>query len=323
MCQPASQSGELQWRRRNRLPRWLKKRLPASNEGFFTHRLLTELSLSTVCEHARCPNLPECYSRRVATFMILGSRCTRNCGFCAVTSAKPEPVDWTEPVRVAQAAKRLGLRHVVITSVTRDDLPDGGAELFHATVVQVRKLTGATVEVLTPDFQGNWQALERVLAAGPDVFNHNIETVPRLYRRVRPKADYRRSLLLLRRAKQARPGMPTKSGLMVGLGETFEEVLEVLADLRDVECDMVTIGQYLSPSPRHLPVQRYWRPEEFERLRQLAQSMGFRAVACGPFVRSSYRASELLHANVTGQADGNCEFSSTRLPRLLACVWGS
>ena len=226
--------------------------------------------------------------------MILGNVCTRPCGFCSVPKGKTEALEIDEPQRVAEAAARLGLKHVVITSVTRDDLPDGGAEHFHRCVLAVRQRTGATVEVLTPDFIGKAGALERVIQAGPEVFNHNTETVPRLYRDVRGrKSDYRWTLELLRRAKRLDPAVKTKSGLMLGLGETHDELLDVLADLLDAGCDMLTLGQYLQPSPEHLPVARYVPPGEFDELGQAAKVMGFRRVASGPFVRSSYHAGEM------------------------------
>lgn len=259
--------------------------------------LLEGLGLDTVCLSAACPNLGECFARRTATFLILGPVCTRNCRFCAVPKGTPRPVDPGEPRRVALAAAELQLRHVVITSVTRDDLPDGGAGQFAATVTAVREaLPEATVEVLTPDFRGRPAALEKVMAAGPRVFNHNVETVPRLYPAARPQADYRRSLEVLRRAKEMRPGILTKSGLMVGLGEREEEVLAVLADLRSAGCDAVTIGQYLRPSKAHLPVREYLTPETFARYRARAREMGFRYVASGPLVRSSYLAEDALRA---------------------------
>ncbi|GBD35554.1 Lipoyl synthase [bacterium HR36] len=280
--------------RKRRLPGWLKKPLPRGNEAFYTHRLLRELRLETVCENSRCPNLPECYARRTATFMILGNICTRPCGFCAVARGKPLPVEADEPQRVAEAARRLGLRHVVITSVTRDDLPDGGAEHFYRCILAVRQLTEATVEVLTPDFLGNLRAVDRVLEAGPDVYNHNVETVPRLYRKVRGRADYNRSLRLLAHVKEQAPHIRTKSGLMLGLGETREELLEVLADLRQHGCDCLTLGQYLAPSLRHVPVVRYVPPHEFAELGQIAKRLGFLHVASGPFVRSSYHADEMV-----------------------------
>ncbi len=278
-----------------RLPRWLKRRVPKGNANHFTAQLLDELHLETVCDNARCPNRMECYSQKTATFMILGNVCTRACSFCAVPRGKPKPPDADEPRRVAEAAARLGLRHVVITSVTRDDLPDGGADHFCQCVLAVRERTGASVEVLTPDFIGHPEALQRVAAAAPDVFNHNTETVPRLYRRLRgSKSDYRWTLELLQRIKRLNPAVKTKSGLMLGVGETQEEILDVLADLRDRDVDFVTLGQYLQPdSGRLLPVTRYLPPEEFTELGWAARSMGFLQVASGPFVRSSYHAREM------------------------------
>tara|TARA_B100000029_G_scaffold129096_1_gene122629 strand:+ start:769 stop:1599 length:831 start_codon:yes stop_codon:yes gene_type:complete len=258
-----------------------------------TEGILTDLGLQTVCESARCPNRTECWSQQTATFMILGNVCTRPCGFCSVPKGKTETVELDEPERVAEAAERLGLSHVVITSVTRDDMPDGGADHFYHCVLAVRRRTGAAVEVLTPDFLGNTDAIDRVLEASPDVFNHNTETVPRLYDRVRRNARYQRTLDLLKRVKDRRPEIPTKSGLMLGLGETVEEVLEVCADLRSVGCEMITIGQYLQPSPEHLPVERYVPPEEFDEIGRLVRKIGFGMVASGPFVRSSYHAGEM------------------------------
>jgi lipoic acid synthetase len=281
---------------KRRLPEWLKRPLPAGNENFFTHTLLRELRLETVCENARCPNRPECYSRRTATFMIMGNVCTRPCGFCSVPKGAPEALESDEPERVALAAQRLGLKHVVITSVTRDDLPDGGAEHFYRCVRAVRARTGAVVEVLTPDFLGDRSAIERVLAAEPEVFNHNTETVPRFYKKVRGRADYQRSLDLLAHVKARAPHTTTKSGLMLGLGETRQELLDTLADLRKARCDMLTLGQYLTPTLKHVPVARYVPPEEFDELGELARKLGFAKVASGPFVRSSYHAGEMVHA---------------------------
>jgi lipoic acid synthetase len=268
--------------------------LPHGNENFFTEHLLRELRLETVCENARCPNRPECYSRRTATFMILGNVCTRPCGFCSVPRGTPEPLEEDEPERVAEAAFRLGLKHVVITSVTRDDLSDGGADHFYRCIRAVRARTGAAVEVLTPDFLGDTAAIDRVLGAEPEVYNHNMETVPRFYRKVRGRAEYQRSLDLLAYVKRKAPHVVTKSGLMLGLGETTEELLDTLADLRAVHCDTLTLGQYLTPTLKHIPVARYLPPEEFEALAVLARSMGFRKVASGPFVRSSYHADEMV-----------------------------
>lgn len=281
---------------RRRLPAWLKRPLPAGNENFFTHELLRELQLETVCENARCPNRPECYARRTATFMIMGNVCTRPCGFCSVPRGTPDALADDEPERVAEAAAQLGLKHVVITSVTRDDLPDGGADHFYRCIRAVRARTGAVVEVLTPDFLGDTAAIDRVLAAAPEVFNHNTETVPRFYKKVRGRADYRRSLDLLAYVKAQRPELTTKSGLMLGLGETREELLETLADLRAARCDMLTLGQYLTPTLKHVPVARYLPPEEFDELGVLARKLGFSKVASGPFVRSSYHADEMVHA---------------------------
>ena len=277
-----------------RLPKWLKREVPKGNANHFTSTVLDELRLETVCENAKCPNRMECYSQKTATFMILGNVCTRPCGFCAVSRGKPEDLEDDEPARVAEAALRMELKHVVITSVTRDDLPDHGAEHFYRCVVAVRERTGATVEVLTPDFVGHPEALDRVVDAAPDVFNHNTETVPRLYRRVRgPKSDYRWTLELLRRVRMRNPQVRTKSGLMLGLGETREELFDVLADLRDYGCDFLTLGQYLQPTSRSLPVERYVPPEEFDEVGEAARQLGFKQVASGPFVRSSYHARDM------------------------------
>jgi lipoic acid synthetase len=280
-----------------RLPSWLKRRLPHGNGNFYTQELLRELRLETVCENARCPNRPECYSRRTATFMILGNVCTRPCGFCSVSKGLPHELESDEPERVAEAAKRLGLRHVVITSVTRDDLPDGGADHFRRCVLAVRDRTGAAVEVLTPDFLGDRDAIDTVLAAAPEVYNHNMETVPRLYKKARGRADYARSLDLLGWVKRRRPETVTKSGLMLGLGETTEELFDVFADLRAVGCDTLTLGQYLAPTLKHIPVARYVRPEEFDALAAQARLLGFKKVVAGPFVRSSYHADEMVEAD--------------------------
>ena len=291
---PLTMSGGLTPFPPRRRPPWLKKRLPQGPEVESVRAMLAERSLHTVCQSAHCPNLWECFARRTAAFMILGDRCTRACGFCAVTKAAPLPVDPGEPARVADAAKALGLRHVVITSVTRDDLADGGAAQFAETIAAVRRATGATVEVLTPDFGGNEDAIRTVASARPDVYNHNLETVPSLYRRVRPQADYARSLALLETVKRLDARIMTKSGLMLGLGETTDDVLAVLADLRRAGCDLLTLGQYLAPSKEHLPVARFVPPEEFEELGRKAREMGFAGVASAPFVRSSHEAGTLL-----------------------------
>ena len=279
-------------RERRRLPRWLKRPLPKPGM-YYTDSVIQDLRLETVCESAKCPNRTECWSQQTATFMILGNVCTRPCGFCSVPKGKTETVELDEPERVAEAAERLGLKYVVITSVTRDDLPDGGADHFYHCVHAVRNRTGAEVEVLTPDFLGDRAAISRVIEARPDVFNHNTETVPRLYDRVRRNADYQRTLDLLAQIKDEAPDMPTKSGLMLGLGETTEEVLEVCADLRAVGCDMITLGQDLAPSPQHLPGERFVPPDEFDEIGDLVRSLGFTMVASGPFVRSSYHAGEM------------------------------
>lgn len=278
--------------RRPRLPKWLKRPLPQPGMAY-TDNVIHDLRLETVCESAKCPNRTECWSQQTATLMILGNVCTRPCGFCSVPKGKTETVELDEPERVAEAAARLGLKHVVITSVTRDDLPDGGAEHFYQCVIAVRERTGAAVEVLTPDFLGNRNAIDRVIQARPDVFNHNTETVPRLYHRVRRNAEYQRTLDLLAQVKKTAPDMPTKSGLMLGLGETRDEILEVCADLRQVGCDMITLGQYLQPTFEHLPVERFVPPDEFDEIGDLVRSLGFSMVASGPFVRSSYHAGEM------------------------------
>lgn len=278
-----------------RLPPWLKRELPAGNGNNFTRSLIEDLRLETVCESARCPNKPHCWSRRSATFMILGNVCTRPCGFCSVPKGgTPELVEDDEPARVAEAAFRLGLRHVVITSVTRDDLPDGGAGHFARCIHAVREKTGATVEVLTPDFLGDVAAIDTVIDAAPEVFNHNLETVPRLYRKVRGRAEYRRSLDLLERVKRRAPQLVTKAGLMLGIGEDIEELFDVLADLRTIDCDVLTLGQYLAPTLKHIPVARFVPPEEFDEIAARARKLGFRTVVAGPFIRSSYHADEMV-----------------------------
>ncbi|HHN64100.1 MAG TPA: lipoyl synthase [Nitrospirae bacterium] len=275
-----------------RLPEWLKTKEITGHHD--TKHILRRHGLNTVCEEARCPNRGVCFSRPTATFLILGDRCTRNCGFCSVSSGTPQPLDTTEPERVARAAAEMKLRYVVITSVTRDDLPDGGARQFALTVRMIRSLSEEIkIEVLTPDFKGQKDALEIVLNERPDVFNHNVETVPRLYPVVRPQADYKRSLRVLEMAKEIKKRQITKSGLMVGLGETFQEVVDVLRDLRSHGCDMVTIGQYLRPGKDNIPVVEYVTPGLFDRYRDVAYEMGFSFVASGPLVRSSMNAEEM------------------------------
>jgi len=276
-----------------RMPAWMRRPLTAPGRSAEVSAMLDELHLNTVCRSAKCPNRGECYASGTATFMVLGTACTRNCRFCAVDTVRPEPPDPGEPVRVAEAAARMGLRHVVVTMVSRDDLPDGGASHVVETIDALRALPGVRVEVLVSDFQGDEAAIDVVALACPDVFNHNVETVPRLYPEVRPQADYDRSLAVLGRVKAIAPGVPTKSGLMLGLGETPEEVEAVLADLRGVGVDIVTLGQYLRPSAAHLPVAEFVTPETFDRYAKTARALGFTGVASAPFVRSSYHAGEV------------------------------
>lgn len=276
-------------------PAWLKTKLPSDRNYFELKKIMRERGLHTVCEEASCPNISECWSHRTATFLILGDICTRACGYCDVTSGKPLPLDLDEPRKVAEATRVMGLQHVVITSVNRDDLPDGGSHIFAEMVARIRQETpDCRIELLIPDFVGDWDSLAVVMAAQPEILNYNTETVPRLYRRVRHKARYDRTLELLRRAKELGQsyGVVTKSGLMVGLGETKEELVEVMHDLRSVQCDVMTLGQYMRPSPKHLKVERYYTPEEFADLKQIALSLGFKHVESGPLVRSSYHAHE-------------------------------
>jgi len=278
-------------------PHWLKKRLPTGRDYEKIKRLIDRDQLHTVCQEARCPNIWECFSQQTATFLILGSRCTRDCRFCSVAQGPEGPPDPDEPARVAAAARQLRLNYVVITSVTRDDLPEGGAAFFAETIEAVHsQIPSARVEVLIPDFQGDAGALRTVLNAHPDVLNHNIETVPRLYAIVRPQANYRRSLQLLSRVRKYAPGLPIKSGLMLGLGESPQETRSTLQDLIDAGCRILTLGQYLQPSKAHLPVERFVSPDEFEDWKGTALEMGFSEVASGPFVRSSYHAHELYQA---------------------------
>jgi lipoyl synthase len=274
-----------------RHPPWLKVRAPGGPGWLETRAAVSELRLHTVCEEARCPNVGECWAHRTATFMLLGDTCTRNCGFCAVTHGRPLTVDPDEPRRVASAVARLGLRHVVVTSVNRDDLPDGGAAHFAQTVRALKEaIPECRVEVLVPDFKGREESVDEVVDAPIDVFNHNLETVPRLYARVRAGARYDRSLAVLGRARHRRPELITKTGLMLGLGEQEPELTSVFGDLRAVGCDILTLGQYLRPSVAHLAVERYVPPEEFDALRDRALALGFRHVEAGPLVRSSYHA---------------------------------
>src|SRR5215467_12320772 len=276
-------------------PAWLRAPAPVGENYRDLKRLVESLQLHTVCESAACPNIGECWNRRTATFMILGNVCTRRCGFCAVQKGGPLPVDYDEPRRVAEACAALGLKFAVITSVNRDDRKDGGAELFALTIQAIReRVPGCGVEVLVPDFQGSHAAMDIVLEASPDVLNHNTETVPRLYRQVRLGARYERSLDMLAYVKRAHPRTPTKSGLMLGLGETIEEVLDVMRDLRLAQVDILTLGQYLRPTLQHLPVLRFAPPEEFAELKRRGYEMGFRYVESGPLVRSSYHAADAV-----------------------------
>jgi lipoyl synthase len=328
------------------LPRWLKRNVPKGNANHFTANTIAQFGLQTVCDHAKCPNRMECYADKTATFMILGDTCTRGCRFCSVRHGAPQPVDPDEPRRVAEAARQLGLRHVVITCVTRDDLPDGGAEHFCRTIAEVRRVganadlagrsgtpvpdtlgalgataglsssasstrvpltlalsrrergpSAPTIEVLPSDFAGNIAAVDRLIEAAPEIYNHNTETVPRLFVTVRnPKADYRWTLNMFRHIHRRNPAIQLKTGLMLGLGETTQELLDTLADLLEVGCHLLTLGQYLQPAPDRLPVARYVPPEEFDELGRFARQMGFRQVASGPFVRSSYHAREMAVA---------------------------
>ncbi len=280
---------------KTRRPEWLRVRAPGGENWRDVKSLVESLRLHTVCESARCPNVGECWNQRTATFMILGNVCTRRCGFCAVQKGAPLPVDYGEPTRVAEAAAALGLRYAVITSVNRDDRKDGGAEMFALTIRAIReRIPVCKVEVLIPDFQGSHAAMDMVLEAAPDVLNHNLETVKRLYRQARSGARYERSLEILAYAKAARPSIPTKSGIMVGLGETMDEALEAMRDLREHRVDILTVGQYLQPGRQHLPVTRYVTPPEFDQLRQAGREMGFSHVESGPLVRSSYHAADVV-----------------------------
>lgn len=277
-----------------RLPAWLRRPLARGGEYQHVDALLGELQLSTVCREAKCPNRGECFASGTATFLVAGDACTRGCRFCAVETRVPQPLDPDEPARVGEAVARLGLRHAVVTMVTRDDLTDGASGHIVATIEAIRAAApGTAIEVLVSDFGGDMAAVDAVADAAPDVFNHNLETVPRLYASVRPGADYASSLAVLARAKARRPAMPTKSGLMLGLGETHDEVVAVMRDLREAGCDLLTFGQYLRPSAKHLPVAEFVEPAEFAALAREGRRMGFTGVASAPFVRSSYHAAEL------------------------------
>lgn len=284
-----------------RLPEWLKVRAPGGPNYIELKNLMRGNELHTVCEEAHCPNIGTCWERGTATFMILGDICTRACAYCAVTTGRPGTLDLDEPDRLADTVVRMGLRYVVITSVNRDDLPDGGAFMFSKCISEIRKrLSNCKIELLIPDFEGNWEALETVMAARPDTLNHNIETVRRIFDRVRPKGDFAQSLELLARVKEIDPSAVTKSGMMVGLGETWEEILVNMRELRSVNCDLLTIGQYLRPSEKHIALAKWYTPEEFEELKQEGLALGFKHVASGPLVRSSYHADEQHEAAMAG-----------------------
>jgi lipoic acid synthetase len=289
-----------------RKPSWLKVKAPGSPNYLRLKRLVQDQRLHTICEEAHCPNIGECWEQLTATFLILGDICTRNCGFCAVTHGKPTELDLAEPDRVAQAIQRLGLEHAVITSVNRDDQADGGSAIFATVIRRIRELSpGCGVEVLIPDFRGNEAALRTVVEAAPDILNHNMETVPRLYREVRPGSRYEQSLELFARARRMAPALVTKSGIIVGFGEEREELLKIMADLRQVDCDILTLGQYLRPSRQHLPIIRYYTPEEFRELKAIGEGMGFKYVEAGPLVRSSYHArGQIEEVNQKRRAEG-------------------
>lgn len=285
---------------RPRLPQWLKVRAPGSPQYIKLKGLMRGQSLHTVCEEAHCPNIGECWDRGTATYMILGEICTRACLYCAVTTGRPAGIDLQEPARLASAVKEIGLDYCVITSVNRDDLSDGGAFIFASCITKIREESpSCKVEVLIPDFGGSWPALQKVMGARPDVLNHNIESVIRVFKKVRPKGDYRLSLELLAKAKDIAPEIPTKSGIIVGMGESHDELLETMSDLRQVDCDLLTIGQYLRPSRKHLPIDRFYSPTEFDELKEAGEAMGFKHVASGPLVRSSYHADQ-QHAAAQG-----------------------
>ena len=276
-----------------RLPKWLKVKMPGGPNYTKLKGLMRENDLHTVCEEARCPNIGECWERQTATFMILGDTCTRACTYCAVNTGTPAGLDLEEPIRLAKTVVNLSLKYVVITSVNRDDLPDGGAFVFAQCIKQIRKnLPSCKIEVLTPDFEGNLDSLQAVMDAGPDTFNHNIETVRRVFPRVRAKGNFDLSLKILSQAKEFNRTSVTKSGMMVGLGETMDEIVQTMEDLRKVDCELLTIGQYLRPSPKHAPISKWYTPKEFEELRKQGESLGFKNVASGPLVRSSYHADE-------------------------------
>jgi lipoic acid synthetase len=290
--------------RPRRRPVWMRV-TPAKGEGYENVRsLMRSKSLHTVCEEARCPNIGECWGNGTATFLILGDTCTRSCGFCDIKTGRPDAIDWREPERVARAVQAMDLRHAVITSVNRDERPDGGAPIFALCIQRIRELQpGCSVEVLIPDFKGRLDALSIVMDAEPDILNHNVETVPRLFKRVQPQDKYEWALATLRNAKKLKPLSLTKTGIMVGLGETYDEVVSVMRDLRLEDVDILTIGQYLQPTRKHLPIERYYQPQEFEELKRTGLELGFRWVESGPFVRSSYNAEQQVRALASKLSD--------------------
>jgi len=282
-----------------KLPEWLKVKMPSGSKYENLKKLMGDQMLHTVCEEARCPNIGDCWERETATYMILGDTCTRACTYCAVKTGSPSGLDLEEPIRLAKTVQTLGLRYAVITSVNRDDLPDGGAFIFGQCIRQIKKLSpSCKVEVLTPDFEGNWDSLKTVLDSKPDTFNHNIETVRRIFPKVRAKGNYELSLELLHKAKEIQVNLITKSGIMVGLGETKDEIIRTMKDLRTVDCNLLTIGQYLRPSTKHTPILKWYTPKEFKELEEIGLSLGFSHVASGPLVRSSYHADE-QHSSVS------------------------
>ncbi len=274
-----------------RRPPWIRVKAPSGETYQQVHNLMRSKTLHTVCEEAQCPNIGECWGRGTATFLMMGDTCTRSCGFCDIKTGRPSPLDWAEPNRIAESVRAMGLRHVVITSVNRDERPDGGAPIFAMVIKRIRQLQpGCSIEVLIPDFKGNPDALKIVMDAQPEILNHNVETVPRLFKKVQPQDNYQWALATLRNAKQMQPLVLTKSGIMVGLGETFDEVVEVMRDLANIGVDILTVGQYLQPSKKHLPVERFYTPAEFDKLKTIGLELGFKWVESGPLVRSSYRA---------------------------------
>ncbi len=274
-----------------RRPPWIRVKAPSGETYEQVQGLMRSKTLHTVCEEAQCPNIGECWGRGTATFLMMGDTCTRSCGFCDIKTGRPNPLDWAEPNRIAESVRAMGLRHVVITSVNRDERPDGGAPIFAMVIKRIRQLQpGCSIEVLIPDFKGSESALKIVMDAQPEILNHNVETVPRLFKKVQPQDNYAWTLATLGNAKKMQPLVLTKSGIMVGLGETFDEVVEVMHDLVNVGVDILTIGQYLQPSKKHLPIERYYTPEEFDKLQALGKEMGYKWVESGPLVRSSYRA---------------------------------